>query len=330
MQHELGRLERSLEALLVDLAVAGDADRQQFPLAAGHAGLHHDVLQRVRGGHGLCPGRRRWPTRPGCRWSRCRGCRTTSAAGSPSNGIGAGASGLDGLDVGGVAGLEAADVGVLADLALGQELLRRAAAHRTRGRRDDDVLDAEPGQDPLVGVAVRLVGRRQALVGEVERVRVLHHELAAAQDAGAGTLLVAVLGLHLVQGDREVLVRVVLALHGEREELLVGGAEHVVVALAVLRGGTGVRRTRSSGSTSRRDRAAAARAAGSPAHPSRSSPRGPRARPRAAPADPAAATSTRLARYAARSRHGPAACGWRPRRRRGRRGAYGGTGATCG
>ena len=35
------------------------------------------------------------------------------------------------LDIGGIAGLDAPHEGVLTDLALGQELLRRTAAHRT-------------------------------------------------------------------------------------------------------------------------------------------------------------------------------------------------------
>ncbi len=138
------------------------------------------------------------------------------------------------LDVGGITRLEAADVGVLTDLALREELLRCAAAHRTGRRRHDHVLDAEPAEDPLVGVAMRPVRLGESFVGEVEGVRVLHDELAAAENACPRALLVAVLGLHLVQGDREILVRVVLALDGEREQFLVGGAEQVVAALAVL------------------------------------------------------------------------------------------------
>ena len=61
------------------------------------------------------------------------------------------------LDVGGVSRLQAAHEGVLADLALGQELLGCAAAHRPGHRRHDDVAHAEPVEDPLVGVAVRVI-----------------------------------------------------------------------------------------------------------------------------------------------------------------------------
>ena len=78
------------------------------------------------------------------------------------------------------------------------------------------------------------VGLVQALVGGVEAVRVLHLELAAAQHAGAGAGLVAVLGLDLVEDHRQVLVGRALVLDREGEDLLVGGAEEVVGALAVL------------------------------------------------------------------------------------------------
>ena len=46
----LGRFQRGAEALVVDLAVAGHADRQQLPFAAGLAHLEQHVLQRVGGG----------------------------------------------------------------------------------------------------------------------------------------------------------------------------------------------------------------------------------------------------------------------------------------
>ncbi len=76
--------------------------------------------------------------------------------------------------------------------------------------------------------------RVEALVGGVEGVGVLHDELAAAEHAGAGTRLVAVLRLDLVEPDRQVLVGGVHVLHREGEHLLVRGPEQVVAALAVL------------------------------------------------------------------------------------------------
>ena len=92
----------------------------------------------------------------------------------------------------------------------------------------------EPVEDPDVGVAVLLVGLLEAGVVDVEGVGVLHHELAPAQQARAGTRLVAVLVLDLVDRERQVLVGRVEVLHHEGEHLLVRGSEEVVAALAVL------------------------------------------------------------------------------------------------
>ena len=147
---------------------------------------------------------------------------------------GRGRAHLHGLDVGGVVALRAAHVGVLADRAAGQELLRLRAAHRTAGRLDDHVVEAEPVEGLDVGLAVGGVRRVQPLVGDVEGVAVLHHELAAADQARAGTRFVAVLRLDLVEPHGQVLVRRVQVLHHEGEHLLVRRPEQVVVALAVL------------------------------------------------------------------------------------------------
>ena len=108
------------------------------------------------------------------------------------------------------------------------------AAHRPRGGLDDDVVEAEPVEGLHVRRPVRLVGGLEAGVGDVEGVGVLHHELASAQHAGAGTRLVAVLRLDLVEPDRQVLVGGVQVLDHEGEHLLVRGTEQVVAALAVL------------------------------------------------------------------------------------------------
>ncbi len=78
------------------------------------------------------------------------------------------------------------------------------------------------------------VGFQERLVGDVERVGVLHHELATPQDARPGSRLVAVLRLDLVQRQRQILVGRVEVLHQQREHLLVRGPEKVVVTFAVL------------------------------------------------------------------------------------------------
>ena len=146
---------------------------------------------------------------------------------------GLGRNGRDGLDVGCIAARRAYE-GVLAGLRHREELLARRAAHRARRRLDDDVLEAEPVEDLHVRIAVRLVGRLEPLIVDVEGVGVLHDELASAQDAGTRTRFVAVLRLDLIEAQRQVLVGRVEVLDQEREHLLVRRAEQHVVALAVL------------------------------------------------------------------------------------------------
>ncbi len=104
----------------------------------------------------------------------------------------------DRLDVRGIPAARAADVGVLAVLGGGEELLALRPTHRTSHRRDDDVVEAEPVEDPHVGVAVQLVALVQPGLVDIEGVGVLHDELAAAKQTGPRTGLVAVLGLNLV------------------------------------------------------------------------------------------------------------------------------------
>jgi hypothetical protein len=80
-----------------------------------------------------------------------------------------------------------------------------------------------------------VVLRLEAVVVDVEGIRVLHDELAATQDPGARPGLVTVLGLNLVQQHREILVAAVLPLDRQREQLFVSRAKQVVVAAAVLK-----------------------------------------------------------------------------------------------
>ena len=78
------------------------------------------------------------------------------------------------------------------------------------------------------------VGNVQPGVIDVEGVGVLHHEFAPAQDAGPGAGLVPVLGLDLVDRQRQILVGGVEVLHQQGEHLLMGGTEQHVIALTIL------------------------------------------------------------------------------------------------
>ena len=232
---DLDRLELTLEPLLVDLAVAGQADRERLTRAVGV--LEHDehVLERVAGGPGTVVAGVLL-VEVGDQGVDGRGVGRLLGVGRRRVVVrhGRGRTHLDGLDVGGVVAQRAAHVGVLADRGPRQELLGLRAAHGAGGGLDDDVLEAEPVEDPDVGVTVPLVGLVEPGVVDVEGVGVLHHELATAQQPGARPRLVAVLVLDLVDRQRQVLVRRVQVLHHQGEHLLVGGPEQVVGTLAVL------------------------------------------------------------------------------------------------
>jgi hypothetical protein len=115
-----------------------------------------------------------------------------------------------------------------------QELLGARTAHQAVVRIHDDVLEAQALEDALVRVAVLLVRDLESRIARVERVRVLHRELAAAQEPGARARFIPVLVLDLVDVQRQVLVRRVEVLHEQGEDLLVRRREQVVGALAVL------------------------------------------------------------------------------------------------
>ena len=116
----------------------------------------------------------------------------------------------------------------------GQELLGRGTTHRAGHREHGHVLQVETLEDALVGAALVVVRLLHALLVDGERVSVLHDELAAADQARARAELVAVLGLDLVERDRQVLVRGVHILDQQREHFLMRGGEQVVGLVTVL------------------------------------------------------------------------------------------------
>jgi hypothetical protein len=81
---------------------------------------------------------------------------------------------------------------------------------------------------------VELVAALETVFIAVERVRVLHRELAGSKHPGAGPRLVALLGLDVVEDQRQVAVGANLARDVNGERLLVGHREDVGRPLAVL------------------------------------------------------------------------------------------------
>ena len=254
---ELGA-ERVLELDLVDAVVAAD-DHQQQPAVGDHhrvglqqrAGRHVQAARDVGDRHQ--PGRLDQLGRVDAR-RQLDGLR-----------VGAGD-----LDVGGVAGRER-DV-VLARGARRHVLVGAEAAHHP-----DVGLHAVPLQPAalhhaVVGLAVALVVRVEALAVAVEGVGVLHDELARAQQAGARARLVALLDLEVVEAERQLAVGAHHLRDVLGDGLLVGHRQHELRALAVLElEQLGDRRSARCAATAPR---AASPASASPGRRSRSSPRG--------------------------------------------------------
>ncbi len=79
-----------------------------------------------------------------------------------------------------------------------------------------------------------LVGALEVVGVGVERVRVLHEELAGPEQAEAGAQLVAVLPVDLVQRDGQVAIARVLPRHQRRDGLLGRRGEAEAGVLAVV------------------------------------------------------------------------------------------------
>ena len=230
----LGGCERHLGALEVDLTVAGNGDDDELAGAVQVGEREHHVLEGVRGGPGTI-GTRHIAVRDIDERGDGRGVR-----GVVDGGIRLaldrqrrGHDRRERLHVRRVAAGRTHE-GVLADGRGVQELLGPRPAHEAVVGGDDHVVETEAAEDAFVRVALRLVRDVEPGIGVIEGVGVLHRELAATQEARARARLVAVLVLDLEDRERQVLVRRVEVLHEQREDLLVGGGEQVVGALAVL------------------------------------------------------------------------------------------------
>ena len=130
-----------------------------------------------------------------------------------------------GLPVGQVVAVHALDEQVLADVRARHELVVHTPADLSRLGLDHDVRQPAPVEHPPVGLEHDVVRRRHSLLVPVERIGVLHQELAGAQEAEAGAELVTVLPLDLVQVHRKVPVRREIPGNELGHDLLLRGAE---------------------------------------------------------------------------------------------------------
>ena len=151
-------------------------------------------------------------------------------------------NGLVGIDtggffgVGGVAAGRAGDDCVLAGVGGEQEFVGVLAADGAAVGLGHDDGDAATAEDVAVGLGHGLVGCVKARVAGVEGVGVLHGELPDTDEPGAGSWLVAKLGLHLVEDNGQIAVALHVSLDDVGDDLLVGGRQRQGTATAVLQG----------------------------------------------------------------------------------------------
>ncbi len=113
-------------------------------------------------------------------------------------------------------------------------LVGAGAAHEAGVRLDLPVDEAAAIEDARVRLLVQRVALVQARHVAVERVGVLHRELAGAQDAAGGPRLVALLRLDVVPDLREIAPGAQLARRVQGDHLLVRHRQHEVAPDAIL------------------------------------------------------------------------------------------------
>ncbi len=115
------------------------------------------------------------------------------------------------------------------------ELVREAAADRAAVSFDGTELDAEPPEDPLVGLEHHPVLAIGVGIVHVKRVAVFHDELASTHQTEARTDLIAKLRLDLKHVDRELLVARDDLADDIRHDLFVRRPQAEVGVFAVLK-----------------------------------------------------------------------------------------------
>ncbi len=174
------------ELLLLELVITAEEDQERLVIGHVHQGLDLPV-GGSQVGMGLGQGADR--AQPGS-GEALQGRRV---------GIVAARHGRDRtLDVGAIAAIGAGDDPVFAGIAPDHELHRLRAAHGPRRGLDVHRVETHPGEDALIGATVLLEADVEPGSVDVERVGVLHRELADTEEARFGPRLVPVLGVHLI------------------------------------------------------------------------------------------------------------------------------------
>ncbi len=123
---------------------------------------------------------------------------------------------------------------VLAGFGEHLEFVRRVAADGSGVGGHRAKLQAQPREDARIGVVHRLVGAQHARLVGVERVGVLHDELARAHHAEARPDLVAELGLDVIEIHRQLAIALDFLARDVGDDLLRGRLENEVALVPVL------------------------------------------------------------------------------------------------
>jgi hypothetical protein len=143
---------------------------------------------------------------------------------------GASANGFRKLDVRRVVGAGTPRDRVFSRFGEHLEFVRRAAADLARVGGDRAELELHPAEDARHRRRTSPGTTRASRLVDVERVRVLHHELARAHHAEARAHFVAKLGLDVIEVERQLLVAAQLLARDVGDDFL-GGRLHDEVAL---------------------------------------------------------------------------------------------------
>ena len=217
----LRREDELAELVDVDLAIAGHQHRGR---RAGH--VEHHALQRLRGLHAQQRGQRldRRRVRRVDLGERLRPLARRLRRLRPRS-----------LGVRQVVAVLAFDEQILADARPSHELVVDAAADLPGIRLDDHQIQTEAVEDPLVRLVHDAVRLAHAVLVAVDRIGVLHQELATAKQPEPRPELVAVLPLDLVDVHRQVAVRRQIAGREQRDDLLLRGAEDQLAIVTIGR-----------------------------------------------------------------------------------------------
>ena len=89
-------------------------------------------------------------------------------------------------------------------------------------------------ENTLVGIALNQVVLLQIIFGHVEGICILHHKFASTNHACTRTEFIAILGLNLIQSNRQILVGGIHILDHQGEHFLSSRHEQIVCIMTIF------------------------------------------------------------------------------------------------